>query len=224
MPVLKRPASSQPHGSLKRPASAIKDVVTELNEGVKASKSEQNEDGDQELRDKQKSQKFHKMLQAGTLPDHIVHMYNQESKKSKDGARAYQTKLINALFSKNSDGTYRLQTEKHQFEEYRKVYHQSLAKDKTEALPRTLMLASHFHGHEGLMKKAIDNGELVSKVDSQSKIEYLQFRKFANIELRGTEEGERVHGLKKITREQAHAMADVMSKLKWKFQLTKASN
>ena len=43
-------------------------------------------------------------------------------------------------------------------------------------------------------------------------------------EIRGSEEGERVEGMKKISKEQAHIIADVMMKLKWKFQLTKALN
>ena len=203
---------------MKRPAShsSIKEVVSELKES-------QNHDEDNEgVRDKQKAQKFHKMLSQGSLPEHIVHMYNIEAKKSKDGARSFQTRLINSLFQKNKDGTFSVQTEKHEFQEYRKIYHQSIAKDKTEALPRTLMLASHFHGNEALLKKALDNGELVSKFDKQSNVEYLQFRKLTNAEVRGNEEGEQVAGSKKLSREQAHSLASVMSKLKWKFELSKA--
>ena len=66
------------------------------------------------------------------------------------------------------------------------------------------------------MKKAIDNGELVAKYDKEAKLEYLQFRKFSNAEVRGNEEGERVIGNKKLSRDQAHSLAAVMSKLKWK--------
>ena len=72
------------------------------------------------------------------------------------------------------------------------------------------------------MKKAIDNGELVAKYDKEAKLEYLQFRKFSNAEVRGNEEGERVIGNKKLSRDQAHSLAAVMSKLKWKFELSKA--
>lgn len=227
MPVLKRPASSQPSGSvMKKPASgggSIKDVVNALNEEINKEKETQDEEGgDSELRDKQKSQKFHKMLSSGTLPEHIVHMFNVESKKSKEGQRAYQTRLINQLFDKNKDGTFRVMTDKHEFQEYRKIFHRQVAKDKTEALPRTIMLASNFHGNEALMKKAIDNGELISKVDKETKVEYLQFRKLSSAEIRGNETGETVQGNRKINREMAHIMADTMSKLKWKFHLTKA--
>ena len=59
------------------------------------------------------------------------------------------------------------------------------------------------------MKKALDNGELVSKVDKQSNVEYLQFRKLTNAEVRGNEEGEHVAGSKKLSREQAHSLASV---------------
>ena len=222
MPVLKRPASASGLPSMKKPAShsSIKDVVSELKD---SQKQDEDKEGSEEVaRDKQKAQKFHKMLNQGSLPEHIVHMYNIEAKKSKDGARAFQTRLINSLFQKNKDGTFSVQTEKHEFQEYRKIYHQSIAKDKTEALPRTIMLASHFGGNEALMKKALDNGELVSKVDKQSNVEYLQFRKLTNAEVRGNEEGEHVAGSKKLSREQAHSLASVMAKLKWKFELSKA--
>ena len=219
MPSLKRPASALPPTSMKRPSGSIKDVVSELQNGMQ----EEDENEQVEVRDKQKAQKFHKMLSSGSLPDHIVHMYQVESKKSKEGARAYQTKLINQLFSKTSDGTYRLMTDKHEFQEYRQVFQRTVAKDTTEAIPRTLMLAKNFHGNEVLLKKAIDNGEVVAKTDTDSNIEYLQFRKLKKEIARGNEEGEHVEGTKKVSKEQAHAMADVMSKLKWKFQLTKAS-
>ena len=219
MPVLKRPASASGLPSMKKPAShsSIKDVVSELKDSQKH--DEDKEGSEEVVRDKQKAQKFHKMLNQGSLPEH---MYNIEAKKSKDGARAFQTRLINSLFQKNKDGTFSVQTEKHEFQEYRKIYHQSIAKDKTEALPRTIMLASHFGGNEALLKKALDNGELVSKVDKQSNVEYLQYRKLTNAEVRGNEEGEHVAGSKKLSREQAHSLASVMAKLKWKFELSKA--
>ncbi|CAK9055007.1 unnamed protein product, partial [Durusdinium trenchii] len=51
---------------------------------------------------------------------------------------------------------------------------------------------------------------------------YLQFRKFSHTELRGNESGEQVQGDKKLNKEQAHALADSMSKLKWTFTLSKA--
>ena len=226
MPTLKRPASACLFGTAakKRPASgSIKDVVGELQAGLGDEEGEADK-GELVARDKQKAQKFHKMMSQGTLPEHIVHMFNVESKKAKEGQRAYQSKLINQLFSKGADGAFRLMTDRQEFQEYRAIFHRSIAKDKTEGLPRTLMLASHFHGNETLMKKAIDNGELVSKTDPVSKIECLEFRKLSSAEIRGSEQGERVEGMKKISKEQAHIIADVMMKLKWKFQLTKALN
>ena len=206
---------------MKKPAShsSIKEVVSELKGNKNQDKGDQ---ADDTVRDKQKAQKFHKMMSQGTLPEHIVHLFNVEAKKSPEGARLAQTRLINSLFQKNEDGTFTVQTDRHEFQEYRKIYHQSIAKDKTEALPRTLMLASHFHGNETLMKKALDNGELVSKVDKESNVEYLQFRKLTNAEVRGNEEGEHVAGSKKLSKEQAHSLASVMAKLKWKFELSKA--
>ena len=108
MPVLKRPSSAADLQPKKRPAAggSIKDVVSELKQSH--DHDDDANDGDSTNRDKQKAQKFHKMLSQGSLPDHIVHMFNIESKKSKEGVRAYQTKLINSLFSKQSDGTFRL--------------------------------------------------------------------------------------------------------------------
>ena len=198
MPALKRPSASESSNPRKKPATSVKDLVSD----VAQLKETDDDAGAGESRDKQKAQKFHKMLSANTLPAHIVHMFQVESKKAKEGQRAFQTKLINSLFEKADDGSYKIMTDKHEFEQYRKVFHQSLAKDKTEAMPRTLMLASHFHGNEALMKKALDNGELISKHDPESKLEYLQFRRFSNIEVRGNEEGETVKGNKRMNREQ----------------------
>ena len=193
--------------------------MSELQNGMQ----EEDENEQVEARDKQKAQKFHKMPFFWVTPRSHSHMYQVESKKSKEGARAYQTKLINQLFSKTSDGTYRLMTDKHEFQEYRQVFQRTVAKDTTEAIPRTLMLAKNFHGNEALLKRPLTTGKWLQRTDTDSNIEYLQFRKLKNEITRGNEEGERVEGTKKVSKEQAHAMADVMSKLKWKFQLTKAS-
>ena len=216
---MKRPSSAAAEGAKKKPAASgsIRETVDAIQDWA-----EQRGEGEEsEVRDKQKAQKFHKMLSNGSLPDHIVHMFQVESKTAKEGQRAYQTKLINSLFEKGDDGSFRVMSDRQQFQEYRKVWKANVAKDKTEAMPKTLMLASHFHGNEALMNQAINNGELMSKIDPVSKLEYLQFRKFSHTELRGNESGEQVQGDKKLNKEQAHALADSMSKLKWTFTLSK---
>ena len=223
MPVLKRPAAkSQAEPKMKRPAAAgIKDVVSELNEEANNPEDQEGESGEIELRDKQKSQKFHKLRANGGLPDHIVHMYEVQSKAAPEGQRNFITKLINGLFKKQADGTFKVLTDKHEFKEYKKVYNKHLAEDKVEALPRLMMLASKFHGNETLMEKAISKGELVSRIDEKTGVEYLQFRKLSETNLKGNEEGETVDGSKKLSRDEAHSMANVMAKLKWKFELSK---
>ena len=110
-------------------------------------------------------------------------MFQVESKTAKEGQRAYQTKIINSLFEKGDDGSFRVMSDRQQFQEYRRVWKANVAKDKTEAMPKTLMLASHFHGNEAPMNQAINNGELMSKIDPVSKLEYLPFRKFSHTEL-----------------------------------------
>ena len=81
--MLKRPASSNGLPSMKRPAShsSIKEVVSEL----KGNRNQDKEAAEEVVRDKQKAQKFHKMLSQGSLREHIVHMFNIEAKKSNDG-------------------------------------------------------------------------------------------------------------------------------------------
>ena len=85
MPVLKRPSSAADLQPKKRPAAggSIKDVVSELKQSH--DHDDDANDGDSTNRDKQKAQKFHKMLSQGSLPDHIVHMFNIESKKKQGG-------------------------------------------------------------------------------------------------------------------------------------------
>ena len=58
-----------------------------------------------ELRDRGKARKFQKLKDAGPIPDHILAMFEHESKKQ-DKPRSYKTALINRLFKPDGKGGY----------------------------------------------------------------------------------------------------------------------
>ena len=211
MPPVKRPASAE-KGPRKRPASSINQTVREIKEQSAAMS---------DTRDKGKGEKFAKMLKAGTLPPEVVHMWSIESKKA-PSERAFKTELINSLFAKQKDGSYRIDTDSHQFAQYRKVHHAHIAKTKDEALPKNLMIGTHFSGDERLFNRALEDKELTSFKDEASGIEYYSFRKLQAVDLHASEQGEHVHGYKKLGKDQAYTLGALMTKMKWDFKMTKA--
>lgn len=180
--------------------------------------------GDQEtpkLRNKAAAEKFAKMLKSGALPPHISHMWLVESKKAAS-QREFQTDMINKPMVKKPDGRWKVQTDHHQFEEYRKVYQEHSVRDKSKGSPRGVMLASHFHGNADLMDQSIRNGELVVTSDEKSGLEFLAFRQLQVEDKMVNQSGERVTGQKKLNKEEAHTMAGLMGKLKWTWAWKKA--
>lgn len=225
---MKKPAASKTAEGLKRPASAINSFLDDVSQS-KSKKAKNDEDesegsGDQEtpkLRNKAAAEKFAKMLKAGALPPHISHMWLVESKKAAS-QREFQTDMINKLMVKKPDGRWKVQTDHHQFEEYRKVYQEHSVRDKSKGLPRGVMLASHFHGNADLMDQSIKNGELVVTTDEKSGLEFLAFRQLQVEDKMVNQSGERVSGQKKLNKEEAHCMAGLMGKLKWTWAWKKA--
>ena len=61
--------------------------------------------GDVDPRDHGKARKFKKMSDAGAVPEHILDLINEQSKKSNQPRQA-KTALINKLFEKNGKGGY----------------------------------------------------------------------------------------------------------------------
>lgn len=148
-------------------------------------------------------------------------MWYHESKKA-PSQRAFPTEIINRLMVKGSDGQYRLNTDQQFFEQYRHVYTQHKAKDKSKSLPRTVMLASHFHGNEALLKESIANGEISSHFDKETNVEFLSFRELSISDTKVNEQGENVRGSKKVSQQESHALQGILASLKWKWHCKKA--
>ena len=216
MPAMKRPVAGP---SMRKPAasSGINETIRELKKETALADDAPEENGN---RDKGKAEKFSKMLRAGTLPPHIANMWEIQAKSAEIGERAFKTKLVNSLFKRQADGTLKVDTDQHFFEEYRSIYETHLAKDKRKSLPRGIMLATHFGGNERLMQSSLDKGEL--EVTYDGNMEFLSFRELTVADIRGNESREKVQGNKKLKQEEAYELAGLMSKLKWSFNMSKA--
>ena len=228
---LKRPAAAVSSSTAPRKKPASKNGINEFVDTVQKKKTEEEEEDDPEeegedgdvssKRDKGKAEKFGKLLKTGGVPEHVSHMWHYESKKA-PSQRAFQTEIINRLMVKGSDGQYRLNTDQQFFEQYRHAYTQHKAKDKSKSLPRTVMLASHFHGNEALLKESIQNGEIKSHFDKETNVEFLAFRELSISDTKVNETGENVKVSKKVTQKEAHALQDILASLKWKWHCKKA--
>jgi len=207
----------------KRPASSIKDVVDELKNKASEPKEEgtDNEGETADKRDKGKAERWHKLLKSGQLAPQLVHMWEHGAKESGKGERNYRTSLINTMMSKQKDGSYAVSTDNHMYKSYRETFHKHVSKDQQKALPRGIMLATHFHGNEKLMQNSIDSGELQVCKDDSSGIEFLSFRALKIEDVKGNVSREQVERTKKVTKGQAMEMEELMKKLKWQFNFTK---
>ncbi|CAJ1377389.1 unnamed protein product [Effrenium voratum] len=198
----------------KKPA-ANKLTINAMVDDIKTAASSKDDEEENQLRDKGKAEKFGKLMKAGALPLAVVHMWQIESKKAQS-QRQFQTNLINGLFNKQTDGSYKMNTESHQFKEYQKIYVQHVAKDKKKGMPRGIMLASVFHGDSRAMEASLAKGELQSHKDDAG-MEYLSFRELQTMEVKTNERGETVEGSKKLKSQEAHTLAGLMSKMKWEW-------
>lgn len=190
-------------------------------EGDKKVDAEEEEEDEISKRDKGKAEKFGKLLKTGRVPEHVCHMWYHESKKA-PSQRAFPTEIINRLMVKGSDGQYRLNTDQQFFEQYRHVYTQHKAEDKSKSLPKTVMLASHFHGNEALLTESIANGEISSHFDKETNVEFLSFRELSISDTKVNEQGENVRGSKKVSQQESHALQGILASLKWKWHCKKA--
>ena len=224
MPVVRKRPSSQSHNvTMKRPATGSKETMHNMIEGFAAEHAEeegQNACGDDDKRDKGKAEKFTKLYRSNQLPAEVVYMWDIESRKA-PSERKFKTQLVNNLFHRLDDGTFKVQTDSNSFRQWRKIYEQNIAKDKTESMPEGVMLHSHFHGDKQAMDASLKSGELESWKDSTSGVTFMAFRKVSVSKVKMNERGEVVEGQKKLTADQAETLAGLMSKLKWSWNCNK---
>ena len=224
MPVLKRPSSQSHNAQMKRPATGSKETMHSM---IKDLEDEHKEDEDcadggdcEDKRDKGKAEKFMKLYRSNQLPAEVVYMWEIESRKA-PSERKFKTNLVNNLFSRLEDGTFKICTDSNQFRQWRRVYEKSVASDKKTSVPEGVMLHSHFHGDRTAMEASVQRGELESWKDAESGVTFVAFRKVSVAKEKVNERGETVEGTKKLTQDQAETLAGLMSKLKWSWNCNK---
>ena len=127
-----------------------------------AENKQNSEDGSEEensTRERGKSRKFQKLKDAGSIPDHILAMFEHESKKQ-DKPRAYKTALINRLFKSDGKGGYVMQAEDPWFQQQKEIMHSKYGKDEQVGSPKDVFLYSTFHGNQVALQSAIDKGSV----------------------------------------------------------------
>ena len=108
MPAMKRPAASEAtSGAPTKKPAANKLTINAMVDDIKTAASSKDDEEENQLRDKGKAEKFGKLMKAGALPLAVVHMWQIESKKAQS-QRQFQTNLINGLFNKQTDGSYKM--------------------------------------------------------------------------------------------------------------------
>ena len=107
-------------GICKKPA--LSDMVKDLGE------KEEEEAKDSEavvVRDKQKAVKFKKMMESGQLPPSVLYVYEHESKAAPQGRRSFQSSIINKLFTKQRDGSFRVNSDSDEFSQWNNLYEEA---------------------------------------------------------------------------------------------------
>ena len=126
-----------------------------------------------EHRDRGKSRKFQKLKDAGSIPEHILAMFEHESKKQ-DKPRAYKSALINRLFKPDGKGGYEMCASDPWFQQQKELMHSKYGKDEQVGSPKDVFLFSVFHGNEMGLQSAIDKGSVQEW--TQDGVLYCSFR------------------------------------------------
>ena len=212
---MKRPSASSSSSSAMKVAkkpSGMNDTVTALK--ALQDKPENEENDEIETRDKLKAEKFARMKASGSLPDFIVAMYEEESKKQV-APRRFQTELINRLFVKKN-GQWQLDLSHSMFTDFKAVYQRNYSKDKQKAIPRSLMCGLYFQGNDNKFEDALRDGE-IEMVREEGKVKFFAFKEYTVGKERGTKKQMEMRGDKKATADQHVMMGELFSKLNWSF-------
>ena len=177
MPVLKRPSSNSSAMPKKKPAKeTIPGTVASLRKGIQ--NDDDNADGDEGQRDKLKAEKWARLRSTGALPEYLLQLYDQESKQSPLGKRAFQTTIINKLFKK-VNGAWQLDTSDAQFKDYKSLYERRYSKEENEAMPKSLIVGLYYQGDEQKFNRALELGEL-QHVKDDGGVRFYSYKKLTS--------------------------------------------
>ena len=103
-PPMKRPASQ---ATLKEQAETWQHLSSDDEKDTAGQDDSEGSDDESAASNKGKGVKRAKLYAAGGIPQHIVHMFDVESRKPPK-PRKFKTKIINSLFQKTEGGEYKL--------------------------------------------------------------------------------------------------------------------
>ena len=122
----------------------------------------------------------------GQLPDFICKIFDKDSKGNYPSSELRRS-IINNLFVKQADGSFRMDYDNNIIVEARSQIERKEAARNELGMPKTVFLANIFHGNEYLLKRAIDNGEVEVKQDEGK--EFYSFRTISTSHIKATESG-----------------------------------
>ncbi|CAE7228114.1 unnamed protein product [Symbiodinium sp. CCMP2592] len=150
--VAKKPAmASKGDRDDKGDKGLINRSIEEMKQGVSTDECE--------ARDKGKALKYTKLKEAGALPQHIISLVENESKKA-TSSRQFKTMAINRLFQRDEDGIISLATGDSLFQESQEIFTQTYAKKKEKALPRSIIQGLYFQNDAKSFEAALASGDL----------------------------------------------------------------
>ena len=196
----------------KKPAKeTIPGTVASLRKGIQ--NDDDNADGDEGQRDKLKAEKWARLRSTGALPEYLLQLYDQESKQSPLGKRAFQTTIINKLFKK-VNGAWQLDTSDAQFKDYKSLYERRYSKEENEAMPKSLIVGLYYQGDEQKVNRALELGEL-QHVKDDGGVWFYSYKKLTSAVEKGSDQRLEAIGTKKG---KLHEIGNLLSKLSWTFR------
>ena len=124
-------AKTTPIEPQKKPAASkvtVASQVAEFKKGVHT------EDEANRLRDKAKGEKFAKMKASGSLPDHVLELFDKEATK-KESPRAFRSMVVNKLFQKDAKGHWQVCLDDRLFVDAKITYEKNTAEMKRKPCP-----------------------------------------------------------------------------------------
>ena len=237
------PAGKENEGDgnpIKRPAAAkgsLKDLQVRLLEAA-AADSDKDEDHEEEeeaededdvevdnegtTRDRCKRDKFHTLLSQNKLPGHITDMWFKGVQNEKN-KRGFKTKIINALFERDTKGRLIMKPEAPFFTSYKQTQERKSFGVEQTGLPRGVFRGMYFQNSEEALQEALDNNEV--EVVTQGGRDWYSF-----IRLRKTHEVSKLGNQKIVTQQKkidgdaCKSLEDAWDQLDWGFKPKASSN
>ena len=178
-------------------------------------------DGMDGKRDRRKKQKFNSLLAQNKLPSHIVDMWTQGVKGSKN-QREFKTKIINSLFSRDNKGKLVMKPEAPFFTAYEETVERKSFGVTQTGLPNGVFKGMYFQNSETALQHAIDNEE-AQVVEHAGKEWYSFITLQKSHEVSKTGHQKVVTHEKKLDKESCKELDAAFERLEWDFKV-KANN